>query len=510
MKKYISLIIIITAALSMNSCSNKIEIYPVENNTADQFYSNEFELKQAVMGTYARLGRNGTNTDFPTDFYYQASESRSDNLYYGTLANAQRDQVDLRLFQVTDVTGLNTTNYGRLYQLIKDANNILFKAPETYTRYRAEASFLRALAYFELVRAYGPQPVITSPVTSEQAKAMPRQPIAEVYTQIIKDLEFAGANLESVYTGSDAGRVGSLGAKCLLGYVYVTMAGYPLNDNTAYSKAETVLSGIMTAVKARFAPDYSLIFNLTKENTYDLFSVQFASGGGSIGSSLAGYVTSAGSTSTAFPEWAYTGYTQQGQDFRVDSVLVKAMKKAGDKRFATSIATGYWTKIPHGSTRADSVLYYTTRNVIVKFLTKDPSNTTIKSWNDYPLNFPILRAADAYLLYAEALINNGKAGDAKQWVDAIRTRAGLAPLAANPTMADIMYERRCEFLGEGKRYFDLVRMGETTFVSTLKNFSVAYGHVSMGGTSPTKKDMLLPIPITVMNINTTWDQNSDY
>ncbi|HEY5590275.1 MAG TPA: RagB/SusD family nutrient uptake outer membrane protein [Paludibacter sp.] len=510
MKIYIYLIVIITAALSINSCSNAIDIYPVENNTADQFYSTDFEINQAVMGTYARLGRNGTNTDFPTDFYYQASESRSDNLYYGSLANAQRDQIDLRLFQVTNVTSLNTAIYGRLYQLIKDANNILDKAPVTYTRYRAEASFLRALAYFELVRAYGPQPVITTPVTSEQAKVLSRQPIADVYAQIITDLTFAGDSLSPVYSGMDAGRVGSLAAKCLLGYVYVTMAGYPLNDNTAYQKAETVLSSIMTAVKARFSPDYSYIFNVTKENTYDLFSVQFASGGNSLGSSLAGYVTSAGSTSTAFPEWAYNGYTQQGQDFRVDSVLVRKMKNAGDKRLTTSVATGYWTKAVHGTTKADSVLYYSTRNVIVKFLTKDNTNTTIKAWNDYPLNFPILRPADAYLLYAEALVNNGKVSDAKQWVDAIRTRAGLATLAANPTMDDIMYERRCEFLGEGKRYFDLVRMGETTFVSTLKSFSDAYGHVSMGGTSPTKKDMLLPIPLTVMNINTSWVQNPDY
>ena len=73
------------------------------------------------------------------------------------------------------------------------------------------------------------------------------------------------------------------------------------------------------------------------------------------------------------------------------------------------------------------------------------------SWNDYPLNYPILRAADAYLLYAEALVNNNKADKAKEWVDAIRERAGLNKLAANPTIDDIMYERRCEFLGEGIR-----------------------------------------------------------
>jgi hypothetical protein len=186
------------------------------------------------------------------------------------------------------------------------------------------------------------------------------------------------------------------------------------------------------------------------------------------------------------------------------------MTKAKDKRLATSVAPGFWTKTPHGITKADTVSFYVKRNIIIKFLTKDNTNSTIKAWNDYPLNFPILRPADAYLLYAEALVNNGKAGEAKQWIDAIRSRAGLAPLVAVPTMTDIMDERRREFIGEGKRYFDLVRMGETTFVSTLKSFSDKYKHTTMGGINPTKKDMLLPIPLTVTNINTTWEQNFGY
>ena len=62
------------------------------------------------MGVYARLGRNGGSQDFPTIYYFMASEGRSDNLYYAALANAQRDQVDLRNFAVTDVTGTNDYN----------------------------------------------------------------------------------------------------------------------------------------------------------------------------------------------------------------------------------------------------------------------------------------------------------------------------------------------------------------------------------------------------------------
>ena len=505
MKTKIYIVASMIACCGLCSCNDLIDIYPVENNVADKFYSSEFEINQAVMGVYARLGRNGGSQDFPTIYYFMASEGRSDNLYYAALANAQRDQVDLRNFAVTDVTGTNEDIYARLYQIIADANMLLERSPEHYVRYRAEASFLRALAYFELVRAYGPQPVVDRSVLNEDAKKMDRQPIED-----ISDLEYAGNNLEAFYTGEEAGRVGSVAAKCLLGEVYVTMAGYPMNDRSAYQKAETTLEPIMDQAKTRFAPDYSYIFDVNKENTYDLFSVQFASGNQGLGSSLAGYVTE-GSGGVMIPEWFYSGYHLQGQDFRVDTLLVNDMKKLGDKRLETSVTEGYWDTTEHGFTPEDSAKHYKERCMMIKYLVKDNTNKTIKAWNDYPLNFPILRPADAYLLYAEALINNNKASQAKEWIDAIRQRADLSPLDHVPTMDDVMDERRYEFIGEGKRYFDLVRMGKDTFVSTLKNFSDHYEHVTkMGANNPSEKDLLLPIPLTVMNIQASWTNNPGY
>jgi hypothetical protein len=266
----------------------------------------------------------------------------------------------------------------------------------------------------------------------------------------------------------------------------------------------------MDQAKTRFAPDYSYIFDVNKENTYDLFSVQFASGNQGLGSSLAGYVTE-GSGGVMIPEWFYSGYHLQGQDFRVDTLLVNDMKKLGDKRLETSVTEGYWDTTEHGFTPEDSAKHYKERCMMIKYLVKDNTNKTIKAWNDYPLNFPILRPADAYLLYAEALINNNKASQAKEWIDAIRQRADLSPLDHVPTMDDVMDERRYEFIGEGKRYFDLVRMGKDTFVSTLKNFSDHYEHVTkMGANNPSEKDLLLPIPLTVMNIQASWTNNPGY
>lgn len=121
------------------------------------------------------------------------------------------------------------------------------------------------------------------------------------------------------------------------------------------------------------------------------------------------------------------------------------MEQKGDKRLETAVAKGFWTKLGHGFTPQDSTLYYEKRCIMIKFLVKDNTNNLIKAWNDYPLNFPILRPADAYLLYAEALVNNNKAGEAAKWINEVRKRAGLSNLEHNPTMEDIMYEADANF-----------------------------------------------------------------
>lgn len=489
----------------ISSCNKNIDIAPVENNTSNTFYSNEIEIKQATMGIYARLGRNGTNTDLATDLFWLASENRSDLLYIASETSAQNDQLDFRKYLISANSGTVSAIYARLYQVIKEANNLLFYTQEgTYTRYRAEAFFLRAYAYSELARSFGPTALITKPIENSEAVTLPRAPLNEIYAQVISDLQYAAAHLDKVYTGADAGRVGSLAANALLGQVYMTMGGYPYNDATAYPKAETVLSSIITDVSARFGPVYAQLFTLANENKYDLFSIQFASGGVGTGSSLAGYITNSASSGTAFPEWMYSSYSLQGQDMRVDTDLVKTMKANKDLRFSASIDTGYWSALPTVTNRT-----FIAKNIITKFLEKDNTNTTIKSWNDQPRNFPILRDADVYLLLAEALVRDGKAGDAKQYVDKIRNRAGLAALAAAPTLDDIKLERKFEFIGEGRRYFDLVRWGETEAINTLAAFNTHY-HSKLNGQAPSKRDLLMPIPQNELKTRSNWSQNFGY
>ncbi|MCC8018857.1 MAG: RagB/SusD family nutrient uptake outer membrane protein [Rikenellaceae bacterium] len=504
------LLILFFIAAYATSCTDIIDIYPVENMSSDQFFENEVEVNQAVAGMYSRLGRNGTNDDLPSILYLMLSESRSDNWFMATAPNAQRDQADIRRFQVQTSNGWVSAGFNRLYTLIADANLIIESVDEdTYRRQRAEAHFLRAYAYFELVRTWGDVPLVLKPIARHEALTYERTPSTDVYAQVIEDLQYAIANLDDMPTGEDAGHAGAWAARTLLAYAYCTMAGYPLNDGTAYQKAVDVLSPIINNLSGRFAPNYADIFDIDQEDTWDLFSVQFQSGNAGLGSSLPGYEVGGGSsTATMYPEWAYSGYTVQGQDFRVDNGLVDDMLLEGDQRADFPILTeGYNSVDKDGNLEWVSKPY-----LLIKYLVRDNTNNVIKAWNDYPLNCPILRVSDAYLLYAEALIGVTRASEALPWINLVRTRAGIQPLTGTPTLADVMDERRKEFIGEGKRYFDLVRQGETVFLSSLRTFLDDNNQVSTeyGASYPTARDMLLPIPYSTITINTDWDQNSGY
>lgn len=202
--------ILLLLAVVFASCNkNAIDIAPVENNTANTFYANEIEVKQAIIGVNACLGRNGTNTDFATDYFWLISENRSDLLYLGGETSAQNNQLELRKYLVSGTNSTVSGVFARLYSIIKDANSLLAHTKEDeYTRYRAEARFLRAYAYSELARAFGPVALIIKPIENEEAIALPRAPLQDIYSVIIADLEFAAANLNGFYTGNDAGRVG--------------------------------------------------------------------------------------------------------------------------------------------------------------------------------------------------------------------------------------------------------------------------------------------------------------
>src|SRR5207249_9512398 len=118
--------------------------------------------------------------------------------------------------------------WGNAYRTINRANAVLDRVPaitmDTTLRARLlnEARFLRALAYFNLVRYFGDVPLLEHEVTSLSGLAVSRTPAAQVYPLIVSDLQAAAAALPASYSGADVGRATSGAARALLAKVYLT------------------------------------------------------------------------------------------------------------------------------------------------------------------------------------------------------------------------------------------------------------------------------------------------
>ncbi len=224
MKKnlFIGLVLIV---ILFSFCTKEfVNINPVSSQTADDFFKDTTAYSKSVFAIYSNLASVYSN------FLPTLVESRSDNIYHGNVNAGGGIQASIQLFgEQTDNSFLLNTYVG-LYQVIFNANvalNALATGQineQNKTVFIGEASFLRALAYFNLVRLWGGVPIITKPIaTAQEANNTPRATAAEVYQQIIADLTVANTNLPEAYLATQQGRATKEAATALLGKVYLTM-----------------------------------------------------------------------------------------------------------------------------------------------------------------------------------------------------------------------------------------------------------------------------------------------
>jgi hypothetical protein len=491
---------LLVSGLLATSCNeNILNIAPVANNTVDQYYQTEAQMNQAVAAIY-----NGLLT-LPSSVHWNMSEIRSDNILTSNVNNAQRDYTDISNFTASSQTVQFQTTWSDLFQVVFRANLVQEKIqPFTFARvnqFKGEARFLRALAYFDLVRLWGAVPISSTVLTAEQAQQVPRAPIADVYKFIIDDLKFAADNLPASYGTGEKGRATKWAAKGLLGKVYLTMYGFPLRDASALPLAKQQLADVYAAESATtfsMATSFPDLFKTANDNRYALFEVQYVSGGTGLGSSVP---WEQGAT---FPAW-WSPFTAAGPSGAVPQAFLG-------------------TNWPRRDTRRNATIDTIIRNPTTGALTGGPQftkflekGTTAPVNNrDYSNNFPILRFEDVMLMYAEVLNEESTVPPlAVTIVNRIRTRSGLAAFTAtSPERASqaafraaILKERRYELIVEGQRWFDLVRTG--TALQTIMAFKQSTG-ISLGRTLDSH-DLLYPIPLLELTINPGfWQQNPGY
>jgi len=357
------------------------------------------------------------------------------------------------------------------YRSIAECNIILSRGPKItmdatlQNRYLAEAKFIRALNYFNLVRIFGDVPLITAELADyKDAYSYGRKPVADVYAQIVKDLTEASTILPATYTGADIGRVTSGAARGILGKVYLTQG--------KYAEALTALTSVITSNTYNLLPNFNDVFSPANEmNKEIIFAVRYARGGLGLGSSF--------------------GYSMTGGNFNNEMPEFGSLYDSSDKRKAISA-------VPD----AVGPQYHCN-----KFI--DPTPTSL---GDYENDWIVLRYADVLLMQAEALNELNRTLEAEPYLTQVRQRAGLTPLLALSQVdfrLAVEKERRLELALEAHRWFDLVR---TNRAVTVMNAHFAANAAFYGGTTYTVKptQVLFPIPLTEIQINPKLAQNAGY
>jgi hypothetical protein len=309
-----------------------------------------------------------------------------------------------------------------------------------------------------------------------------RNPKAEVYTQIEKDLTEAAAALPLSFTGADIGRATQGAAKALLSKVFLTQRKF--NEAAARLK-EVIGSGVYTLL-----PNYADVFRVTnKNNRESVFEIQFRSGGVGEGNPWANSFAPENS-GTAVIAFGGDGNNQPTTD-------IAQAYEANDTRRAISLATSYV------NSSGQTIPY--------SFIKKYYDVPATK--NDNGNNIPVIRYADVLLMYAESLNETGyqPSGEAMRFLNDIRKRAVLPEKTAveipnqQAFRLAIEQERRVELAFEGHRWFDLVRTGRAIEVMNSKKDQIGLVRLL------TDNDLLFPIPQSQIDINKSKiNQNPGY
>jgi starch-binding outer membrane protein, SusD/RagB family len=487
MKNYIAILSFL-AMLAFTSCEDFLDLEPhsqsvaVGNTDADSIYfKSASEVEAALAGAYSDFKNEYWQLD-----YYVNGDAQSDDAYAGG-DNPDNFQIDeYRL----DATNKNVSrDWAYLYSTIGKCNTILNNI-ETVTdpaltssrkeEIIGEAAFIRAFMYFQLVQLWGDVPLQLTEVKTISAEKLDeiyavifpaRSPQAEVYAQIIADLETALPRVRTTAPHKGYATKGAVNA--VLAKVYATQE--PHNWAKVREYCDAVIAGGYSLL-----PTYEALWDNANENSAEsIFEINYT-GGSSDGN------------------WGVKIF--RGDDWKKFNLpgndLLAAFDAEGDNiRKNASVVfadvSGKWSD-PH---------YPQTQYPF------------INKWRNFQegsdQNYIFIRLADILLLKAEALNELGDQGGAAVLVNQIRARVNLAPTGAT-SQADlrlaIAKERRLELAFEAHRWFDLKRTGRAIEVmgKTIDHTGNPIGYVL------TPERLVWPVPQAELDKNSSLTQNPGY
>lgn len=437
----------VVAALAVVACDSPLDTDPTASIDAGTALGSKRGIQLGLNGAYRSL--QSGNLFGNVEMVY--ADLYADNLDYTGTYQSDRE---FGLRNVSPDNSQIVATWASAYSGINRANNLLDAIPGISDMSagekdvaKGEALFIRSLLYWTLVRAFGDVPLILDPSRGvSEASNVSRTPAADVYAQIISDVEDA-VNL--LPPGRVTGRATKQAANALLARIYLDAGNY----TQARDKATAVIGSGLYSLPANFRSNWT-----SKNNTESIFELQYSVNN---------------TTSLAF--WYYPSQLGGRLGFSPSADFASSFEPNDQRRRASMDSV---------VTSGGEVIYYGNKY------------HRVSSEDD---NVIVLRLAEMYLIRAEANARlNADAATVRADLDVLRRRAGLGDLLETVTgqaalFTAILQERRAELAFEGHRFFDLRRLGRAEAVLSI----------------PATR-LLWPIPQAERDVNPNLGQNNGY
>jgi len=478
------------------SCDSFLDPSPSDVLTPENFYKTSSDAVAATNAVY-----ESTKWSYWLGFWY-ISDIATDDIMAGPRFGSDGHRMSDYIFDATEWPMGDM--WGSAYWIINRANAVLDRVPgiamdpTLRDRLLNETRFLRANAYFNLVRSFGDVPLLEHEVKSLDGLRVSRAAAADVYALIVNDLQQAAAGLPPSYSGSDIGRVTSGAAQAMLAKVYLTRQNW---GSAAQTAGQLIATGRYTLL-----PNWRDCFKIATEiiNSESIFEINYD-----------GLLDpGAGSVHTLFSLPAdFPGGDAYGL-MTVAPSLVNLFAASDTRgKNGTFITSPYVDALGDTATWADPPA--TLGPAFIKYLDQtDFQNMHQRAWVRQANNWIVLRYADVLLMYAEAVNEGGTAtaGSAEAALKLVRVRAGIPAVSGLSQAAfrdSVWLERRREFVFEGQRWFDLSRWGVLDSVIVAKTTelgTIAPGETTVHGA----RSNLLPIPQGELSKNPNLTQNTGW
>jgi starch-binding outer membrane protein, SusD/RagB family len=485
-KNSIHIFYFIALVFFMASCSEEfLELEPKTDQVEANYYQNEDQAFLAVTAVYDAYSVQNWQ------FVPTMSDIFSDDAFCGgSNVNDMSQWHEMEMFNMTPENNAAVDLWNRCYSGIYRANlylekqeNVQWETEGMKERLEAEASFLRAYFYWDLVRHYGYVPLITEVLPSvEDYKDIAQSTPDEIFTQIATDLLQAVSALPVNVAANEKGRITKGAAQALIARIYLYHEGFakPVvgvtnwsNGSTTIDKnyAQAALEEIIASNAYSLVPNYNDLWDWENQNNEEsILEIQYSDkansgdwGGWNINGNFSSVWYSVrnpvGDNGSVFPGWSFAVPTWslanefEAGDPRKDATIYNAEERLDDYTRAF-MNTGFFNR------------KYMALNAYIGS-GGDPNH-------NFPRNFVDIRYADVLLMAAELFLDDNPA-KALDYLNQVRTRSlGEGAALSAITLDDIYHERRVEFGGEGLRKWDLLRRGNDYAASKINgSFNVS-------------------------------------